>query len=654
MSSVLAGAGPSAYWYLTRSTGAVALMLLTAAIVLGVADVRRWSTPRWPRFVVDSLHRNVSLLAMAFLAVHILTSVLDSFAPISLLDAFIPFTGSYRPFWLGLGALSFDLLLAVTITSLLRQRIGFTGWRAVHWLTYASWPIALLHGLGTGSDVKSTWLLALSIACLLVVLAAVLVRAIAGWPANMRGRGAALGGRRRVLAVPGAVAARRAARLRMGAALGDARARCSRTPTPPAPAGKSDERRARSARARLPRSPTGSTRRAARACSRASPRTGDDDARRAPRRARTGSRRPAAGAAATGLRRGADRGDRARGPARARRRGFPTATKMRAVAAARGRAVVVVNGAEGEPASLKDRTLLELVPHLVLDGAALAAEAVGADEVIVVRLRVRRRRPRRHRQRRSRNAQAAYGRGRGSPRVRLVAVPGHYVAGQESALVNYLGGGPAKPTFTPPMPFEQGVRRRPTLVNNVETLAHIALIARHGARLVPGPRHRRAAGLGARHAVGAGRPPGRLRDRARRLAVLADRGRRGRHRARARGAAGRLRGQLDQRRAAVGGWRCPTSTSPPTARALGAGVVLLLSEDACPVAETARVARWLAGQSARQCGPCVHGLDALAETIEQIAAVPRGARPGERLQRLASLTAGAARAGTPTAPSTCS
>ena len=132
----LAAAGPSAYWYLTRSTGAVALLLLTFAIALGVIDVRRLSSPRWPRFVVDSLHRNVSLLAMVFLALHILTSVLDSFAPISLLDAFIPFGGSYRPFWLGLGAVSFDLLLAVTITSLLRQRMGYA--------TLASDPLAHL------------------------------------------------------------------------------------------------------------------------------------------------------------------------------------------------------------------------------------------------------------------------------------------------------------------------------------------------------------------------------------------------------------------------------------------------------------------------------------------------------------------------------
>jgi methionine sulfoxide reductase heme-binding subunit len=192
--SSLAAAGPSVYWYLTRSTGAVALLLLTVAIVLGILDVRRVSTPNWPRFVVDSLHRNASLLAMAFLAVHVITSVLDSFAPISLVNAFIPFTGSYRPFWLGLGAVAFDLSIAVTITSLLRQRLGFGGWRAVHWLTYASWPIALLHGFGTGSDVKSGWLLVLSVGCLLAVLAAVIVRVLAGWPHNVRVRSAALGG----------------------------------------------------------------------------------------------------------------------------------------------------------------------------------------------------------------------------------------------------------------------------------------------------------------------------------------------------------------------------------------------------------------------------------------------------------------------------
>src|SRR5580704_10074198 len=100
----LASSGATAYWYLTRSTGAVALLLLTAAVCLGILDVRRWSSPSMPRFVVDSLHRNVSLLALAFVGVHVVTSVLDSFAPISVIDAFVPFVGSYRPFWLGLGA----------------------------------------------------------------------------------------------------------------------------------------------------------------------------------------------------------------------------------------------------------------------------------------------------------------------------------------------------------------------------------------------------------------------------------------------------------------------------------------------------------------------------------------------------------------------
>ena len=192
MTVLAATVGPSTYWYLTRSTGAVAMVLLTLTVALGVADVRRYASERWPRFLIDGLHRNLALLTIVFLVLHILTSVLDSFAPIGLFDAVIPFTGSYRPFWLGLGAVSFDLLLAVTITSLLRRRVGYSAWRAVHWLSYASWPIALLHGFGTGSDVKDTWLMGLSLACLAVVLVSVIVRVAAGWPGALRTRGAAL------------------------------------------------------------------------------------------------------------------------------------------------------------------------------------------------------------------------------------------------------------------------------------------------------------------------------------------------------------------------------------------------------------------------------------------------------------------------------
>jgi sulfoxide reductase heme-binding subunit YedZ len=174
---VPAAAGPSAYWYLTRGTGTVALLLLTGSVVLGVlGSVRFDAGPKWPRFTIDALHRDISLLVIVFLVLHVLTSVLDGFASISLLDAVIPFGGTYRPFWLGLGALSFDLLIALVVTSLLRRQLGYRSWRAVHWLAYASWPVAVFHGLGTGSDSMAWWMLALSGACVAAVLVAVFAR----------------------------------------------------------------------------------------------------------------------------------------------------------------------------------------------------------------------------------------------------------------------------------------------------------------------------------------------------------------------------------------------------------------------------------------------------------------------------------------------
>jgi sulfoxide reductase heme-binding subunit YedZ len=192
MTLVLGTLGPSVYWYLTRSTGAVSLLLLTLTVVLGVIDVRRWSTPAWPRFVLDSLHRSVSMLVLVFLGLHIVTAALDSFAPIALIDAVLPFIGSYRPFWLGLGAVAFDLLLAIAITSLMRERLGHRAWRITHWLAYACWPIALLHGLGTGSDVKSAWSLALTAMCVVAAAIAVCVRTLPGWPEHPRVRSGAL------------------------------------------------------------------------------------------------------------------------------------------------------------------------------------------------------------------------------------------------------------------------------------------------------------------------------------------------------------------------------------------------------------------------------------------------------------------------------
>src|SRR6201995_2049493 len=161
---------PSAYWYLARGTGAVALLLLTGSVVIGIVGSVRFTAPRWPRFAIDTVHRDLSLLVLVVLAVHIVTSVLDGFAPIALLDGVIPFATPYRPLWMGLGTLAFDLLLAIAITSLVRRRLGYRAWRAVHWLASASWPVAVLHGLGTGSVVKQWWMLALTAARLLGVV----------------------------------------------------------------------------------------------------------------------------------------------------------------------------------------------------------------------------------------------------------------------------------------------------------------------------------------------------------------------------------------------------------------------------------------------------------------------------------------------------
>jgi hypothetical protein len=190
---IAAASNPSPLWFITRATGAVALVLLTLAVAVGVAHVRRSTISQMPRFVVDSVHRSASLLAVSFVVVHVLTSVLDGFAPITLLDAVVPLTSVYRPVWLGLGAVAFDLVIAVTVTSLLRRRLGYGAWRATHWLAYASWPIALLHGLGTGSDTKAAWMLALSAGCVAVVLAAVALRLSTGWPRDRALRVSALG-----------------------------------------------------------------------------------------------------------------------------------------------------------------------------------------------------------------------------------------------------------------------------------------------------------------------------------------------------------------------------------------------------------------------------------------------------------------------------
>lgn len=182
-----------ALWYFTRGTGAVSLVLLTLALTLGIVDVRRWSAWQVPRFVVDGLHRRLSMLSVVFVAVHVVTAVLDSFAPVTLVDAVVPFASSYRPVWLGLGAVAFDLLVALVVTSLLRARLGVRAWRSVHWLAYACWPFALVHALGSGSDVRAGWMLWLGIGSAALVAVAVVGRAaIAFRPAAATAAGVAV------------------------------------------------------------------------------------------------------------------------------------------------------------------------------------------------------------------------------------------------------------------------------------------------------------------------------------------------------------------------------------------------------------------------------------------------------------------------------
>jgi hypothetical protein len=182
-----------ALWYLTRGFGLVALILLTVTMVLGLTQAVRFARPGWPRFVFSALHKNASLVALVLLVIHIVTSVLDSYAPIRIVDIFIPFISRYRPVWLGFGALSLDVLLAVLVTSLLRDRLGHRAWRAVHWAAFACWPLAVVHGLGTGSDTKFGWVLIINIVCVAAVLAALWWRLAQGWSiANATRRGAAV------------------------------------------------------------------------------------------------------------------------------------------------------------------------------------------------------------------------------------------------------------------------------------------------------------------------------------------------------------------------------------------------------------------------------------------------------------------------------
>lgn len=214
MTSAAVATVTSPLWFATRATGLTALVLLTVSVVLGILTSVRFERPAWPRFVNVGLHRNLSLLVLTFTGLHVVTTVADSYASIGAASAVIPFTSAYRPIWLSLGAIAFDMLLAVLVTSLLRVHIGLRAWRAVHWAGYLCWPVALIHGLGTGTDGAARWVLALTGTCVLAVAAAGAWRLAVGWPAHAALRVSA--GAAAVVVVLGTLAWLRAGPMRPG------------------------------------------------------------------------------------------------------------------------------------------------------------------------------------------------------------------------------------------------------------------------------------------------------------------------------------------------------------------------------------------------------------------------------------------------------
>jgi NADH:ubiquinone oxidoreductase subunit F (NADH-binding) len=294
--------------------------------------------------------------------------------------------------------------------------------------------------------------------------------------------------------------------------------------------------------------------------------------------------------------------------------GFPTGRKMRAVAGGRGPAVIVANGAEGEPASGKDRLLLTRLPHLVMDGISLAADAIGAREAYLCVHK-------RETDLLASRADAADSRHRAGVDpvpIGIVGIPGRYVSSEQPAITAFINGGPAKPTFAPPRPHERGVRGLPTLENNVETLAHLALIARYGDGWFRSIGLPSATGSALVTVGGSVQRPGvyeiELGATIGQVIMLAG------------GPAERLQallvgGYFGRSLAAEQAW--PIPMSQPTLRAaggaMGAGLVIALPETSCGLAETARVARYLAEETAGQCGPCVMGLPALADALADLA-----------------------------------
>jgi len=159
----------TALWYTTRASGIVSLVLLTVTMVLGLATTNRARARNWPGFAQQELHRRISILSMVFVAIHVLTSILDTYVHIGWLAVVVPFTSPYSRFWVGIGTVALDLMGAVFISSLLRARLKPATWRGIHWLAYACWPVALVHTFGMGTDSREHWVISLGALCVLAV-----------------------------------------------------------------------------------------------------------------------------------------------------------------------------------------------------------------------------------------------------------------------------------------------------------------------------------------------------------------------------------------------------------------------------------------------------------------------------------------------------
>lgn len=601
--------------FLDYGAGVLSLVSLTGAVLWGLAATDRTLLASAHRLAAQGVHRGLAVAGLGFLGLHVWVKVARSQADGA--AVVLPFADGDRPLLIGLGTLAGYLFVAVAVSGAVRSAFATRGrslwWRALHMGAYPAWGASLVHGLKSGRA-ASGWVTAAYALCLVAVAVLLAVRLRARLRTELRA-----GTARPPTGLPPAPAAGvvRAQTRGMGRGAAD------RAPDPAV--------RPRGVPARRPggRSARGPARGpAVRA------------ARRCPGAAMSGVTRPVLGCVGqprllagldavprldraghlavhgvlpayppdglVGL--AEDIGLRGRGGA-----GFPFARKLRAVArSARGRdgrSAVVVNASEGEPSCLKDAALLLHVPHLVLDGALLAAAALGAEDVVVgvTRADVE-----------QSLGEAVAERGPAGRRVRVVRLPERFVTGEGTSLVRGLDGGPALPSGQKVRTSERGLGGLPTLLSNAETYAQLAVAARLGA-----PEYR-TAGLPAEPGTTlltvAGStvvevPLGTS------LAYVLD-----------------LCGTVPGQGVLVGGfhgrWLAPADAREAVLSrqslaaydaVLGAGAVLPLPEDTCPAGEVARVARWMADESAGQCGPCVRGLPSLADAVEQLVAGGGGA-----------------------------